>query len=164
MRSIFHAFRGLLLATLFFGAQGAIAAGPIQVTVGGKVYVLTSEGYTYTGNEALFQAQPWWGNPALAASITNAVQYQLEDYDGDPGVPDVPSALVGYGISGSDVSITYWDGTFQDCPSGCPDVADFYYYIFATEVRPVAVPALPLGGLLILAGLVGVAGLRRLRR
>jgi len=164
MRNLSKTLWAAALTCLLLGAQSALAAGPISVSVNGTTYTLVSEALPYQGNEAQFQAQPWWGNPSLAAAVTNAVQYQLGDLVGNPGAPDDPSALVGYGVSGNSVSITYWDGSFNDCPSGCPSLDETYYYVFATASNPTAVPALPLGGLLLLGGLVAAIGVRRLRR
>ncbi len=150
-----------------------MAAGPIVVSVGGNDYTISSQSLPYLGNEAQFQAQPWWGDGALAVQIAGAMQYQLGNLIGgpgdDPNDPGIPSALIAYGTSGGDVSIAYWDGATENCPSGCPSEADTYFYVFGSVAptpapAPEQVPALPLAGLLTLAALLGALGIRRLKR
>lgn len=167
MNKYFHAGKLLLLACLMLGGlQPALAAGPITINVNGTDYTLQSELLSYTGNEARFQAQPWWGDAALSAAISTELQYQLGDLEGGPGTdPGIPSALLAYGDASPDVSITYWDGGLEDCPSGCPGVGEPYFYVFATGITASAepVPALPVGLILLLAGLLAAIGVRRIR-
>jgi hypothetical protein len=149
-----------VVAVGFAVAGFAAQAKTVVVTVNGISYALKSVELEYTGNEALFAAQPWWNNEPLAFAISNALLYQLGDLDGGPGTsPGIPAALVAYGTLSGFVSITYWDGTaVVNCPGGCPAVDSEFFYVEGSVVNS-QIPTLSEWGLIILSVLTGLIGL-----
>ena len=150
----------VVLGLAFFASQAAAAT--VTVTVGGTTYTLTAQNLSDATGHAILSAQPWWGNPALAAQISNAVQYQLGDLNGGMGPfpPGIPAALVAYGTSPPYTSITYWNGSsVQTCPAGCPLQTDQDFYITAVGLVAPSIPTLGEWGLMALALLIGVLGI-----
>jgi hypothetical protein len=158
--------RLLGLAVVALGlALGSPEAGAntVTVTVGGTSYTLTPRLLSFTGNAAVLQAQPWWGNEALAFAISSQLQYQLGDLEGGPGTsPGIPSVLLAYGTQAGSVSITFWDGGPVDCPVGCPALSDPFFYATLGAATPI--PTLSPWGLLLACALMGVVGMVVTRR
>lgn len=67
-------FRGLFLLLAALGVAGACDAAPTPYTVSvdGVAYELSSVKTTYSGNEAMFQNMPWWGDATLAGGVLSA--------------------------------------------------------------------------------------------
>lgn len=155
----------LILLVGGFLAAPQVSAATATVTVDGTMYTLSTRSIPYDGNEALFQSQPWWGDPVLAAAITTALGYQLGDYIGGTNHDD-PSAPLGYAFDSGFVSVTFTEeGSTKDCPNTCPESFEPYYYVFVDNaVRTNAVPASTLWSLMLLPVLLGFAGWTRLGR
>ncbi len=135
----------------------AALAKTVTLTVDGVTYTLTAPPLSYTNNAAVLQAQPWWGNQALAFAISTQLGYQLGDLDGGSS-QTIPSALVAYGTDAGFVSITYdFEGTIFNCQTGCPSVDNTYAYV--TVVPAANVPTLSQWGLALMAALLGVTGI-----
>lgn len=113
----------------------AIPAPAPETTVeyGGYQYNLTTAYTSYTADSALLESQPWWGDTVLANALMDLVRYDLGDYYGTYPASAGVSALMGYGLVSGSVSISYWDGSLIDCPSGCPGIGGYYAYIIGTQ-------------------------------
>jgi hypothetical protein len=159
MKKVFFLF-AVMLSIAFSASQASGATA--NVTVNGTTYTLSTQYLPYTGNEGLFQSQPWWGNASLANAISNQLKYQLGTLDGSPIGGSIPSALVAYGISSSYVSITYWDGdSVIDCPD-CPDQGGTYYYVTGSATK--GIPTLAEWALIMLSSLLALGAVIVLRR
>ena len=155
-------FLGVVAAGLALWAVPA-AAATVTVNVSGVNYTLTASLLSFNADAAKLQAQPWWGNEPLAFAISTALGYQLGDLTGGMN-NTIPSALMAYGVSGGDVSITYTQlATVIDCPSGCPAVGQPFFYVTAVS-ESALIPALSDGSLMLLSALLCVAGILAARR
>lgn len=116
----------------------AVAYTPPTVTVdySGNKYTISSQNVSYNSNAALLTSQPWWGNAGLSFALADLVKLQAGEFLGpNSGL----GALFGYGISGSSVSIAYWNqfsGQTVDCPVGCPNLNGAYYYAYLISIVP----------------------------
>ena len=145
---------GLVVASPAFGKTVVIEAD-------GTTYKLTTIITSYLESPDLLEAQPWWGDPGLAEDISEVLQYQLGDLEGgDQQSGGIPSALMAYGLDDGFVSITYWDGSLQNCPNDCPGQEGIYAYVIRDLDQ--GVPVNPLWSLILLAALLAWVARRRL--
>jgi len=131
---LFSALSNLLIQNISAGvAQAADDSRPtVVVTYGGSTYSISSELVNYTTSSSLLESQPWWGNTSLSNALAGLVGMSaggFEDGSSSLGI------LFAYGISGSTVSIDYYNGSgVSNCPSGCPDVSYDYYYAIINQL------------------------------
>ena len=163
MNSLTKLFCILILTGGTFLAAPQADAATATVTVDGTSYRLSTRNIAYDGNEGLFQSQPWWGDPVLAAAITTELGYQLGDYLGGTNQDD-PSSPLGYAFDSGYVSVTFREeGNTQNCPNSCPLSFESYYYVFVDNgTRANAVPTSTLWSPMLLSVLLGLAGWKRL--
>lgn len=120
---------GIAASTSVLGAQPTVT-----VVHAGTTYRISSQLLTHTGDAATLTSQPWWGDAALSNALAGLVEMQAGGFQGNPGDP--LGALFAYGTNGGSVSIAYWldpGSVVVDCPIGCPNVNDPYFYATLVE-------------------------------
>ena len=129
--------RFLLVVSMSLLVSTSLSAQTYTVNVGGNQYtVQASPSVSYNSISSTLQANPWWGNSALANSISSAVA-------GNAGLPNFNGSmapLVAYGVSGSSVSISYWNtqnGIATDCPTNCPSLTNAFSWLLSLGYIPV---------------------------
>jgi len=102
----------LILLSNINSALAAPAPAPTtSVTYNNVTYNLSTSYQSYTGNPGVLTSQPWWGDPVLAAGLSNLVQYGLGDYGGQypASSQTVISAPFAYGLGDRGVAAAYWE-------------------------------------------------------
>jgi hypothetical protein len=105
-----------VVASMIFSSTANAVPSQVTVSNNGIGYTIGTQYTNYTANPSFFTSQPWWGNASLAFQLSGLVQDQLG------------FTLFGYATSGGNVSIAYWSGGNNDCPSGCPSLGSDYDY------------------------------------
>lgn len=131
-------------------------------SVNGTDWDITTFPGSFENNEALLVSQVWYGNEALAQDFANAVGLSLGVLTANSNLGplfafDDPSGPL---LSAASVRVsTLIAGSF-----GVVETSVSAEYAIATVVPPVSTVPLPAGGLLLVSGLAGIAGLRRRKK
>jgi hypothetical protein len=117
----------LALLAFVLAASVSSQAQPLLVHVDGQYYdVTTFSGYART-SQGIFDQQPIWNNPQLAADIALAVGDQLGDPNGN--FPISPAYV--YGLIAVDPSFEDPNAAYITVPSGDPDG-----YLQMADIQP----------------------------
>ena len=114
-------------------AQAAIGERPtVVVSYGGSSYGITSVLTSFNESSALFESQPWWGNAALANSITKLVGYSAGSYQEgiNGGILFVYEGTVGQGFTVD----YYQNGQAITCGPHCGPVGGQFYYAIVGQL------------------------------
>lgn len=148
----------MLAAGLTTWAQpGRAGAAVWDVEVGNEAWTLELSYTSYADDQVLLESQPWWGDAAHAAAFAEAIWDNYEvwglwfAYEGSTS-----DNALGYLEADDNGDIEYTGGA--DEPMSDPGMSDFVVGTFTGYLAPVPLPA---GGVLLLSGLAGLAGLRR---
>lgn len=113
-------------------AQAAPDERPtVVVNYGGSTYSITSQFVNYTNSSSLLESQPWWGNTSLSNGLAGLVGTSAGFYQSSGSL----GILFAYGVSGSNVSIDYFDGSNTiNCPTSCPGLSSNFYYAIISQL------------------------------
>jgi hypothetical protein len=143
----------LAVAALF--SLTAVSALAQTVTINGVNYQLSVETTSFNGNEARFQANPWWGNQQLASQLATTY-YGAHDatreflaFQND--TTSVTSMIYAHNFNGYNHSVISYVIDRIAITDG---------YVFATSVNPV--PEADTSAMLLMgAGVMGFMARRR---
>lgn len=118
-----------VILALVAARAGAVPSISSSVTVtgsDGRRYVIEALPNTsYAASAGTLQAQPWWGNQALASALAQQVRGQLGNYLGQPSTTQ--GVLFAYTPYGSDVKLCYFGGSIT-CQIITGNINASYYW------------------------------------
>lgn len=164
-----HLPRCLALSVcLFIGGALGLATSSAQaattVTVDGKQWSVSTKSFgPITDLPAELTGQEWYGSQSMALAFTDALRNQEGSFNGNFGPYFLWGARgIGGGSPLNSVYVTSWsqnDRTLEfQLSSTTIQVASSAVFAIASEVAPVPLPAT---GMMLVAGIGGLAALRR---
>lgn len=154
--------RSLVLAACL-SLLSATASTATTFTVGGDDFDVTTITGTFADNRELLEGQVWFGSTDLAALFVSAVGFDLGLFSNPAFLPTATGPLFATSFGGTFDTVRFsFTETGQDVT--ITGLGDDVVATFAIAQPTISAVPLPAGGLLLLSGLAGVAGLKRRKK